>query len=100
MHDMKLKQAIKGLHPIEFVYHGKRRVVHPYIYGKNQKQHPLLSAYQVEGSSSGPLPDWRPFLVAEIKDLWVFSEQTFIPDAPGYNPNDKAFLEVYARIEK
>jgi len=98
MHDMKLRQAIKEKHPIEFTYNGKRRVVYPYIYGKNQKKQFALSAYQIEGQASDPLPDWRQFIVDQITDIWVFHEQVFIPDAPEYNPNDKWFSEIIAKI--
>lgn len=92
------QRAIMGKHPVEFYYDGKLRVVHPYIYGKNQKNQPALRAYQTGGNASGPLPAWRPFIVGKMTDIKIIDSQTFIPNAPRYNSNDEWFSEIITKI--
>jgi hypothetical protein len=68
--------AIHSRHQISFMYQGKPRIVEPHDYGMQNDRARLLT-YQIGGgSSSGRLPDWRWFDVANISDLEVL-DQTF-----------------------
>lgn len=80
--------AIANGMEIEFIYQGKRRVVHPYVHGVSTAGNEVIRAWQVDGaSSSGTLPGWRPFLVAEIENPSA-TGQTSGPVPPHYNPKD------------
>jgi predicted DNA-binding transcriptional regulator YafY len=90
--------AIENHQVLTFVYEGLWRKVEPYAYGRFSNGHIVLSAYQIGGlSSSGKLPDWRLFLVSKIEQLAITSE-TFRGDNPGYNPNYRKIVPVFAKV--
>ncbi len=98
--DSLIRQAIAGRHPIEFAYDNKKRVANPYIYGKSKLKNLTISAYQTGGESSKKLPGWRPFLLDKMLNLKVLNDRTFVPTDPSYNPDDKFFLEVIAKVKQ
>jgi hypothetical protein len=62
--DELLRAAIQQKRLIRVVYKGKLCVVEPHDYGVRN-----VSGYQVSGSSSGKLPNWRWVEVNSISDL-------------------------------
>lgn len=72
--------AIENTRMIRFAYHGRARIVEPYDHGILNGTVQWLS-WQVDGSSSRPLPNWLLTKVDEMTDL-VLLDQTF----PGGRP--------------
>jgi hypothetical protein len=91
-----LWMAIENTHMLRFVYHGKDRLVEPHDHGLLNSSVQLLS-WQVEGSSSRPLPNWLLTKVDEMTDL-VLLDQIFPggrPTASGKHiPWDVLFIRV------
>jgi hypothetical protein len=56
--DQLLRTAIEQTRLLRLRYRNKDRIVEPHDYGEHNGLVKLL-AYQVGGSSSGPLPNWR-----------------------------------------
>jgi hypothetical protein len=95
---MKIADAIRTRHLLTFNYHDHYRVVEPHTYGKDQKGHTALRAYQTGGTSgSGRIPDFRIFHEAEITALSV-SAQTFAGHRPGYVRGDPFFATIHAQL--
>jgi hypothetical protein len=94
--DELLRTAIEQRRLIRLVYHHKERVVEPHDYGI-QNGSPKLLAYQVAGSSSGKLPNWRWMETDLISDVHLLN-RTF----PGgrstssgkHHSWDKLFIRV------
>lgn len=83
---------------LEFLYHGKRRVVAPYCCGVSRRGADVLRGVQVRGeSASGGLGFGKLWVVAEIADLRL-SGEVFTPDDPHYNPQDSAMAKIYYAI--
>lgn len=60
-------RAILDHRVVEFVYHGYRRTVEPYLLGLHEAGEPLLLGYQIAGPShSGEIPGWRTFVTTGI----------------------------------
>ncbi len=72
-----LCQAIESHHQIECIYHGKKRLLEPYLYGiLGGKEH--LHCYQFGGESeSGGLPQWRNLRLDDIKHLRIIPHSHF-----------------------
>ena len=74
----------------------KDRIVEPHDYGEHNGTVKLLT-YQVGGSSTGPLPDWRWMETNLISDAELL-DQTFAgghPTASGkHHKWDKLFLRL------
>ena len=66
--DELLRAAIEQKRLIEVIYLDKRRVVEPHDYGVHKGLIKLLG-YQVDGASSGRLPNWRWMDVSLISSL-------------------------------
>jgi len=65
-----LIRAISEQRVVEFDYRWQHRIVEPHTLGINASDAKQLLAYQVGGeSSSGALPGWRRFDVADIENL-------------------------------
>ena len=79
-------QAIVARRVIMFNYDGFRRTVEPHQLGYSKNRDELkLSGYQTEGGSeSGGIPDWRFFILAEIRNLTVSNAGFQVRD--GYRP--------------
>lgn len=56
--DQLLRTAIEQTRLLRLRYRNKDRIVEPHDYGEHNGVIKLLT-YQVGGSSSGPLPNWR-----------------------------------------
>lgn len=79
--DALLRAAIASQRLVRFRYRGRLRIVEPHDYGIHNGVVKLLG-FQVGGSSSGKLPNWRWAEAELISDLEVL-ELTF----PGGRPN-------------
>jgi hypothetical protein len=94
--DERLRSAIRQKRLIELVYKERRRIVEPHDYGIHRGVVKLFG-FQVGGSSSSPLPNWRWMEVNSLSDILVLN-RTF----PGRRPNsagkhhhwDQLFLRV------
>ena len=97
--DQLLRTAIEQTRLLRLRYQNKLRIVEPHDYGEHNGIIKLLT-YQVGGSSSGPLPNWRWMNVRQISDVQLLN-QTF----PGRRPTasgkhhkwDKLFIRVKPR---
>ena len=93
-------EAIRTRRMLEFDYHGKRRVVHPYCHGVTPKGNETLRAIQVSGAAgSRGITSGKLWTIGEIERLRVLDE-TFRPDDPNYNPADSAMAEIHCRVER
>jgi len=73
--DELLRIAIEHRRIVRLRYRNNNRIVEPHDYGIQNGRLRLL-AYQIGGSSSGPLPNWRWMDVDQISDLQVL-DRTF-----------------------
>jgi hypothetical protein len=94
--DPRIWMAIEQRHMIRLVYHRKLRILEPHDLGILNGCVQLL-AWQVDGSSSRPLPNWLLMKVDDITDVHI------LPDIfPGGRPTtsgkhvrwDKLFIRV------
>jgi hypothetical protein len=82
---------------VEFEYDGFHRVVQPYCHGTNAR-HEVLRGVQVRGGSrSGGLGFGKLWLIGKMTNVRC-SDEKFVPDDPGYNPEDRAILQIHCRI--
>ena len=97
--DQLLRTAIAQTRLLQLRYRGRERIVEPHDYGEHKGAIKVL-AYQVGGSSSGPLPNWRWMDAQQISDVQLL-DQTFPggrPTASGKHHNwDKLFIRVKSR---
>jgi predicted DNA-binding transcriptional regulator YafY len=78
--DRLLRTAIEQTRLLQLRYRNKNRIVEPHDYGEHNGVIKLLT-WQVAGSSSGPLPNWRWMETDHISDAQLL-DQTF----PGGRP--------------
>jgi hypothetical protein len=91
-------EAIRKRALLEFDYHGGRRIVAPYCHGVSARGVEILRAVQIRGfSASGGYGFGKLWAVLEMQDVQILDE-SFIPDDPDYNPNDRAMKQVHCRI--
>jgi hypothetical protein len=91
-------EAIRKRALLEFLYHGKPRVVAPYCCGVSRRGVDVLRGIQVRGeSTSGGLGFGKLWTIAEMADLRL-SDEAFTPDDPLYNPRDSAMTRIYCAI--
>ena len=95
--DELLRAAISQKRLIRLNYQGKERIVEPHDYGIHKGSAKLL-AYQVGGSSSGPLPNWRWLETASISGLSVL-DQTFPGGRPVPSGKHHAWDKVFIRVQ-
>src|SRR3954451_5690786 len=99
--DPRIWMAIEHRRMIYLVYHGKLRILEPHDHGILNGSVQLL-AWQVDGASSRPLPNWILMKVDEMVELATLAD-TF----PGGRPTgsgrrikwDKLFIRVQAADE-
>ena len=73
--DQLLRTAIEQTRLLRLRYRNKDRVVEPHDYGQHNGVIKLLT-WQIGGSSSGPLPNWRWMETDQISDAQLL-DQTF-----------------------
>lgn len=83
---------------IEFEYDGLHRVVAPYCHGVSTRDNETLRGVQVRGESSdGRLGFGKFWTIAKMRDVHLANE-TFVPNDPNYNPNDKGMKHIHCRV--
>lgn len=93
-----ISDAIRRRKLLQFHYDAHPRVVAPYCYGLSTRDADSLRAVQIRGSSaSNALGFGKLWTVSKMLDLRMLDE-TFLPDDPNYNPNDKGMKQIYCRI--
>lgn len=94
MRRLPSSSIIEAINPralLQFRYNGRTRTVEPYCFGVSTAGSDVLRAIEV-GAGFGKL--WK---LSEMSDVRVL-EDSFTPDDPSYNPNDKAMTQIYCRI--
>jgi hypothetical protein len=82
---------------IRLVYHEKLRIVEPHDLGLLNGSVQLL-AWQVDGSSSRPLPNWILMKVDEITDLHILLE-TFAGGRPTDSGQHVKWTRLFIRVK-
>jgi len=72
--DRLIYTAIQGKHLLRFEYKSKERIIEPHDFGV-QKGSVRLLGWQVGGKSSGRIPGWRWFDVADIRECRTLDQQ-------------------------
>jgi hypothetical protein len=95
-----ITQAIGERRLLAVTYKGKDRIVEPYCYGLASTGNYLLRCYQTDGDTvSGNRAGWKLLNVAALDGVSLTSA-TFEPIRDGYNPADKALVDVLVCIPK
>jgi hypothetical protein len=94
--DELLRAAIEQRGVIRLLYRNKLRIVEPHDYGVHNGSVKLL-AYQVGGSSSGPLPNWRWMEVNLISDIDLLS-RTFVGGRPTASGKHHRWDQLFVRV--
>jgi hypothetical protein len=94
--DELLRAAIEQRRVIRLLYRNKLRIVEPHDYGVHNGSVKLL-AYQVGGSSSGPLPNWRWMEVNLISDIDLLS-RTFAGGRPTASGKHHRWDQLFVRV--
>jgi len=95
--DHLIRAAIEQKHLLRFHYKGRLRVVEPHDYGVH-KGLVKLFGYQIGGSSSEPLPNWRWALVNSISELTLL-DQHFDGTRPSPSGKHQQWDQVFARVK-
>jgi hypothetical protein len=95
--DELLRTAIQQRRLIRLVYRDKPRVVEPHDYGVHNGSVKLLG-YQVGGSSSGRLPNWRWMEANLISDADLLN-QTFRGGRPGPSGKHHQWDQLFMRVK-
>jgi hypothetical protein len=95
--DELLRAAIGQRRLIRLLYRNKPRIVEPHDYGIHNGSVKLL-AYQVGGSSSGPLPNWRWMDVSSISDVHLL-DQIFPGGRPTPSGKHHRWDQLFVRVE-
>jgi hypothetical protein len=94
--DDLIRAAIEQKRLIELVYLDKLRIVEPHDYGVHNGLSKLLG-YQVGGSSSGRLPNWRWMEVGLISNLRLLN-RTFAGGRPSPSGKHHRWDQLFMRV--
>jgi hypothetical protein len=99
MSNSLIVQAIRERRKLQFIYHGKMRLVDPHVFGVSTKNHEVILSWQTGGSSSKPhdLPNWRMFETHEIHGLQM-TNINFVPQSQHHNPFHSDIHTTYAAV--
>jgi hypothetical protein len=95
--DESLRAAIQQRRLVQLRYDDKPRVLEPHDYGIQSGVIRLL-AYQIGGSSSGKLPNWRWLDVNRISDFQVL-ERTFRGGRPVPSGKHHKWDQLFVRVK-
>jgi hypothetical protein len=95
--DELLRESIEQKRLIRFSYKEKPRIVEPHDYGVH-KGSVKLFGYQVGGSSSEPLPNWRWVQVNSISDLYLLN-RTFRGRRPTASGKHHRWDQLFIRVK-
>ena len=89
-----IRQAIEARQRLSFTYKSDRRLVEPYILGRDDAGKLILSAVQTQGGSG------KGFRTFEIDGLSLVTLAEGRPFAvsPDYNPRDRLFQHVISQV--
>jgi hypothetical protein len=94
--DELLRTDIAQKRLIRVSYRDKPRIVEPHDYGIHNGSIKLL-AYQVDGSSSGPLPNWRWMEVSSISEVHLL-DRTFLGRRPNASGKHHQWDQLFVRV--
>lgn len=94
--DILIRTAIAQARLVQLQYLGKKRIVEPHDYGIHKGVVKLL-AYQVGGSSSGKLPNWRWLDADKISDVRIL-DRTFSGGRSAPSGKHHEWDEVFIRV--
>ena len=94
--DESFRTAIQNRRMVRLHYAGKDRIVEPHDYGIQNGRLRLL-AYQVGGSSSGKLPNWRWMDVDRISGMQLL-DRTFQGGRPAPSGKHHQWDRLFARV--
>ena len=90
-----ITRAIATRTVIAFTYHGAPRIVQPHRLGiAKNTQNILLRAYELT-KKGAPSNTWKLYDLSKITHL-PLTPATFLQNAPGYTPTDKALSSTLA----
>jgi len=95
--DQLLRAAIAETRLIRLRYLDRERIVEPHDYGEHNGIIKVLT-YQVGGSSSGPLPNWRWMDVEQISDVQPL-DQTFPGGRPTSSGKHHKWDSLFIRVK-
>jgi predicted DNA-binding transcriptional regulator YafY len=95
--DELIRRAIEQRLLLRLVYHNKQRIVEPHDYGVHNGSVKLL-AYQVGGSGSGKLPNWRWLELDLISDIHLL-EKTFSGGRAGSAQRHHKWDTLFMRVK-
>ncbi len=95
--DELLRIAIEHRRLIRVLYRNKERIVEPHDYGIHNGVAKLLG-YQVGGSSSGPLPNWRWMETDLISDIQLLN-RTFPGGRPSSSGKHHHWDQLFIRVK-
>jgi hypothetical protein len=94
--DQLLRTAIEQTRLLRLRYRNKDRIVEPHDYGVHNSLNKLLT-YQVDGSSNGPLPNWR-WMETDLISEAELLDRTFpggrTTESGKHHKWDKLFIRV------
>ena len=93
-----ITRAIASRTVIAFTYHGTPRTVQPHRLGRSKASphKTLLRAYELTKNGS-PSNTWKLYDLSKISNL-TLTPTTFLQNAPGYTPTDKALSTLLAEL--
>jgi hypothetical protein len=95
--DPLLLEAIENKRMIRLIYHSKNRILEPHDHGILNGSVQLLG-YQVDGSSSRPLPNWILMKASELTDLELL-DQTFPGGRPIASGKHRKWDKLFIRVK-
>jgi hypothetical protein len=95
--DKQIRAAIEQKRLVELVYGNKRRILERHDYGIHKGKVKLLG-YQVDGSSTGRLPNWRWLELKSISDLRLL-DRTFRGGRPSPSGKHHQWDQLFARVK-
>lgn len=96
--NQKIIEAIKTQHRLRVEYHGYYRIVEPHAYGINQKDHEVVSCFQISGGSeSNEQQGWKILLVHETHAISM-TDSAFPGPRYGYKRDTTTMKRIYAQL--
>lgn len=101
-----LKQAISERKPISFEYEATDRAVgtrygNPHVLFVSPFNIDTIDIFKTGGvctETLRPLPAWRQYKIANIKNIIIQQDTLSFEPAQGYNPQSKLYNKVIAKI--
>ena len=95
--DQLIRRAIQRRRLLRLRYRNRERITEPHDYGILDGSVKLFT-FQIAGSSSKPLPNWRMMFVAEISDAQIM-DQTFPGGRPTPSGKHYQWDKLFARVK-